>query len=184
MKTIDELISLKGRTAIITGASGHLGQHIALTIAELGGSLILVDKPHSNFSLLISMLKKNQPEKVECFECDLEDEEDRRRLISEINEDHSVGLSILINNAAFGGDTDLTGWVAALEDQSIETWRRAMEVNLTAATHPVKSVSPPKAALLMRILNPTEWSSFISEINLLRSSSSSKSHSKHSTFSG
>jgi NAD(P)-dependent dehydrogenase (short-subunit alcohol dehydrogenase family) len=38
----------------------------------------------------------------------------------------------LINNAAFVGATDLEGWNVPFEEQSIKTWRRAIEVNLTA----------------------------------------------------
>ena len=49
MRTITELIDLRGRVALITGATGGIGQEIALTIAELGGDLILVDRPRSNY---------------------------------------------------------------------------------------------------------------------------------------
>ena len=49
MKKISDLMNLKGRTALITGATGGIGQEIALTIAELGGDLLLVDRPGSNY---------------------------------------------------------------------------------------------------------------------------------------
>jgi NAD(P)-dependent dehydrogenase (short-subunit alcohol dehydrogenase family) len=42
------------------------------------------------------------------------------------------GLNILVNNAAFVGASDLPGWGVPFEQQTIETWRRALEVNLTA----------------------------------------------------
>lgn len=42
-------------------------------------------------------------------------------------------LNILINNAAFVGSSSLAGWAEPFEAQTIETWRRALEVNLTAA---------------------------------------------------
>ena len=41
---IVELMSLKGRRALITGAAGGLGIVIAETLAELGCDLILVDR--------------------------------------------------------------------------------------------------------------------------------------------
>jgi NAD(P)-dependent dehydrogenase (short-subunit alcohol dehydrogenase family) len=41
-------------------------------------------------------------------------------------------LNILINNAAFVGTSDLQGWSEPFERQTVETWRRALEVNLTA----------------------------------------------------
>ena len=42
------------------------------------------------------------------------------------------GLDILINNAAFVGTSDLEGWVTDFAHQSTQTWRKALEVNLTA----------------------------------------------------
>ena len=42
MKKISDLMNLKGRTALITGATGGIGQEIALTIAELGGDLLFL----------------------------------------------------------------------------------------------------------------------------------------------
>ena len=133
MKTINELMNLKGRRAIITGATGGLGKYMAATIIELGGGVVLIDRPGSDYSSIVSELEENKGADIHCFDCDLENEDDRKRLIARINKDYSTGLDILINNAAFGGATDLSGWVTKFEDQSVETWRRAIEVNLTAA---------------------------------------------------
>ena len=58
MKTISELINLEGRKAVITGATGGLGRHIASTIVELGGDIIMVDMPGSDYSSLTSDLRK------------------------------------------------------------------------------------------------------------------------------
>ena len=52
MRSIKELINLQNRTAMITGANGSIGKKIVKTIAELGGSLILVDKPGTDYSEL------------------------------------------------------------------------------------------------------------------------------------
>ena len=59
MKEISELINLKGRRALVTGAAGFIGQEIANTIAELGGDLILVDKPETDYSLMKSDINNN-----------------------------------------------------------------------------------------------------------------------------
>ena len=50
MRDISDLMSLKGKRALITGAVGGLGQEIALTIAELGGDLLLVDLPNTDYT--------------------------------------------------------------------------------------------------------------------------------------
>ena len=41
-------------------------------------------------------------------------------------------LNILVNNAAFVGTTELQGWNVPFEEQSLDAWRSALEVNLTA----------------------------------------------------
>ena len=47
-------------------------------------------------------------------------------------------IDVLINNAAFIGDEKLDGWNTKFENQSIESWRKAIEVNLTAIFELVK----------------------------------------------
>ena len=52
------------------------------------------------------------------------------------------GLNILINNAAFVGTSGLEGWGVPFEAQSVETWRRALEVNLTSVFHLCQGFTP------------------------------------------
>jgi len=63
---------------------------------------------------------------------DLEKQEQRAELIGWVKSG-AKGLNILINNAAFVGSSELQGWAVPFEEQSVETWRRALELNLTAA---------------------------------------------------
>ena len=130
MKTIKQLMDMTGRTTVITGATGGLGKHMAETVAELGSSLILVDRPDSSYDDLINKIQKNGVD-VEYVDCDLESLDERKKLIRYIN-DFSSSVDVLINNAAFGGTTELDGWISSFEEQSVDTWRRALEVNLTA----------------------------------------------------
>jgi NAD(P)-dependent dehydrogenase (short-subunit alcohol dehydrogenase family) len=134
MLTIKKLMNLRGRRALITGAAGCLGQVIAHTLGELGADLVLLDRPGTDFTFLEKDLISKWGVKVKLLLCDLEIEADRLKIINNVRDD-GVGLSILINNAAFLGATDLQGWVAPFEQQTVETWRRAIEVNLTAAFH-------------------------------------------------
>ena len=140
MKTIQELISLKGRRILLTGATGNIGKHIAITIAELGGDLVLTDIPGSDYSRLTKLIKEISNVNVESFDCQLEDEESRNRLVSHIN-GNDKPLNVIINNAAFVGTSELTGWATDFEDQTVETWRRVMEVNLTSVFDLCKGLS-------------------------------------------
>ena len=63
----------------------------------------------------------------------LEDEFERNELIKSCMSDGAV--DILINNAAFVGSSELDGWSVPFEEQAIDAWRRAIEVNLTSVFH-------------------------------------------------
>jgi NAD(P)-dependent dehydrogenase (short-subunit alcohol dehydrogenase family) len=129
--TLRELSNLKGRRALITGAGGHLGKVFGDTLAELGANLILVDLPGSNLEEMAARLIKQWGASVSIVYCDLEIQGQRLELIDNVKAT-GESLHILINNAAFGGTTKLSGWNVPLEEQTVETWRRAFEVNLVA----------------------------------------------------
>jgi NAD(P)-dependent dehydrogenase (short-subunit alcohol dehydrogenase family) len=141
MTSIHELMNLEGRRALITGATGALGSVIVETLAELKSELILVDRPGSDFTSLIDSLRKRWDVQIWHYFCDLEQHEQRIELIELIQSDHTA-LNILINNAAFVGTSELSGWAVPFEKQTVETWRRAIEVNLTAPFHLCQSFTP------------------------------------------
>jgi NAD(P)-dependent dehydrogenase (short-subunit alcohol dehydrogenase family) len=151
--TIKELSNLKGRRALITGAMGGLGKVMADSLAELGADLVLVDRPGSDFDSLSATLSERWDVKVECQACDLEQQAQRTELIAWLNSS-GQGLNILVNNAAFIDASDLQGWNVPFEKQTVETWRRALEVNLTAIFDLCQSLTPMlKAAEGANIIN-------------------------------
>jgi len=131
LQTIQKLMSLTGRRVLLTGATGNFGKSIAITIAELGGDLVLTDISGSDYSSLTQLIKEVSNVNVECFDCNLENAISRNNLITYLNEGNK-SLNVIINNAAFVGTSDLTGWATDFESQTIETWKRALEINLTA----------------------------------------------------
>jgi NAD(P)-dependent dehydrogenase (short-subunit alcohol dehydrogenase family) len=141
MTTVKELMNLAGRRALITGATGYLGRVMADTLAELGAELVLVDRPGSDFCSLEQQLTNTWGGRIQSIECDLECESQRNAMIEAASAD-GQGLNILINNAAFVGASNLQGWATAFEDQTLETWRRAIEVNLTATFHLCQAFTP------------------------------------------
>ncbi len=141
MITVAKLMSLEGRRALITGGAGNIARVFAQTLAELGASLLLVDRPNAEYGTLIRDIERQWNVKVQTVECDLELQSDRDQLIESVRRLEG-GLDILINNAAFVGTSNLQGWVTDFEHQTIETWRRALEVNLTAAFDLIKGLAP------------------------------------------
>lgn len=141
MTTLKEMMSLQGRRALITGGAGSLGKVMADTLAELGADLILVDRPGCLWRSLDKNLSDRWGCDVNLFECELESENQRQNLIDAVRAD-GRGLNILINNAAFVGTSELQGWAVPFEEQTLETWRRAIEVNLTAPFHLSQAFTP------------------------------------------
>ena len=141
MTTIKELSDLHGRRALITGAAGVLGRVFAETLAELGADLVLVDLPGSDFRTLNEGLIERWGVKVENHICDLENQSQRVDLIRKLLES-GLGLDVLINNAAFVGTSEMLGWAVPFGEQSVDTWRRALEVNLTAVFELCQGLSP------------------------------------------
>lgn len=97
-------------------------------------SLWLVDLGDSDGAFQAEEIAQKYGVRAEFVECDLEIEGSRAELIDRVSKSERQ-LAILVNNAAFVGETNLEGWVDSFESQSLVTWRRAMEVNLTSCFH-------------------------------------------------
>jgi NAD(P)-dependent dehydrogenase (short-subunit alcohol dehydrogenase family) len=141
MTTIKDLSNLAGRRALITGATGRLGKVFADSLAELGSDIILLDLPGSDFATLSETLEKRWGVNVEIMPCDLESENQRSEVIEYLT-NSGRGLNILVNNAALVGTSELSGWNVPFGEQSLSTWRRALEINLTAVFHLCQGLFP------------------------------------------
>ena len=114
-------------TALITGASAGIGREIALQLAPLAGTLVLVARRMDRLqSLREELLAINPDLRVECRRVDLANAEQVEALCAELNED-GYDLDFLINNAGFGdaGPFESSDW------RKVE---RMLEVNVVALT--------------------------------------------------
>lgn len=133
--------NLEGQWALVTGASGHIGSQVCDYLAELGANLVIVDRNSTALLSLKERLLTGHKVEVVVLECDLESESSRRELRRQILE-AELPLDILIHSAAFVGTSDLSGWGVPFQAQSLITWRRALEVNLTSVFHLVQLLEP------------------------------------------
>jgi len=123
---------MDGRVCLITGAAGHLGRAFASALAELGAALVLVDRDAIALESVVFELTRKFKTPVDLICCDLEFEDQIKAIPLAVESRHGK-LDVLVNNAAFVGSDTLQGWATDFDHQSLTTWRRALEVNLTAA---------------------------------------------------
>ncbi len=125
------MISLAGKTAVITGAAGGIGRALCAQFAELGASVIACDLDDAGLQDLAA------PE-IRTLAADITDAESfgegLQRLV-----DGSQAPTILVNNAGF--TTAETLATCTLAD-----WRREVEGNLTGAYIVTEAVRPGMAA--------------------------------------
>ncbi len=130
-KSLAELMSLKGRVSVITGGAGHIGSVAADGLAELGSSIAVLDLRQDAAIATATLLAQKWGVEAEGFGVDLENADAIAATVEAIRTRFGR-VDTLVNCAAFVGTSGLTGWAVPFEQQSIETWRRALEVNLTA----------------------------------------------------
>ena len=152
MATLHDLMNLNGRRILITGAAGWLGRTMADALAELGATVLLVDRDAHTLAQVTEDLRSRWEVDILCYHIDLEEHSQRSQLISAIL-DSGERLHVLINNAAFVGTSGLSGWAEPFAGQSVETWRRALEVNLTAAFDLCQGFAPLLANASGSIVN-------------------------------
>ena len=124
-----------GKTALITGAAGGLGQAMAWMMAREGARVAVTDMNLEGVQGLADAINAEHPGAAFAFAHDVTDE---RQWISVIDQAVAAmgGLSILVNNAGIGGE--LT-WV---EEDSLENWRRVQAVNVESIMLGCKHAMP------------------------------------------
>lgn len=130
MHTAD-LFSLQGRTAIITGGAGMLGQKHAEAIADMGGIPVLLDLPSPRLDEAVRRLAECYKAPVLAVPADITRKEDVERAVATVMERFEK-IDILLNNAALTGKgRAIEGMYAPFEEYPLSLWSEALDVNLT-----------------------------------------------------
>src|SRR6201996_729347 len=102
-KSLKELLSLKGKTALITGGAGYLGTAISETLAELGADVILASRDKAKCEKKCEEIKQQTggATRAIAMELDLLKKEAYKPFIDELHQ-HVGAIDILVNNAWSG----------------------------------------------------------------------------------
>lgn len=141
MRSLKNLMDMNGRAVLITGGVGHIGRTMADAVAEMGASVAIADLNEEDCRSTAEWLADRHRGQAASLALDLADEQAVVSLPGRVAE--QLGrLDVLINCAAFVGTSGLEGWVVPFEEQSVDTWRRAIEVNLTSVFTLTQSAAP------------------------------------------
>jgi NAD(P)-dependent dehydrogenase (short-subunit alcohol dehydrogenase family) len=124
---ITDLIGLRGRTVIVTGAGGAIGSTVASTLAEAGGAMVLVERDRARLDAVAARLRRAGNDHL-AIAADSCDEEDFRRVVQAATE----------RFGAIDGLMCLVGGVEAEEfgpmlTAGIRTYDAMMDRNLRSA---------------------------------------------------
>ncbi|MDR6124009.1 3-oxoacyl-[acyl-carrier protein] reductase [Bacillus sp. SLBN-46] len=127
------MISLTGKTALVTGAGRGIGRATAIALAKEGVNLGLIGLNMSNLEKVAAELA-HYDVKVSAATADVTDLESVTHAVEHIKSDLGA-IDILINNAGvakFGGFLDLTP----------EEWEKIIQVNLMGVYNVTRAVLP------------------------------------------
>lgn len=121
MRTTQELFSLAGKTALITGGSRGLGLQMAEALGEQGAKIVISSRKQADLDEAVAHLKERGIE-ASAIAADLAQEAHIQPLVDEAIK--RLGhIDILINNAG-------ASWGAAAEDYPVEAWDKVMNLNI------------------------------------------------------
>jgi NAD(P)-dependent dehydrogenase (short-subunit alcohol dehydrogenase family) len=123
MRTVQELMSLQGRTAIVTGGSRGLGLQMAEALGEQGARVLLAARKQEELEGAVVHLRARGIA-ADSLAADLS-EADAIQAFAEAALERLGQVDILVNNA---GAT----WGAPAEDYPLEAWDKVMNLNVRA----------------------------------------------------
>ncbi|MEU6378864.1 SDR family oxidoreductase [Streptomyces sp. NPDC046909] len=137
-----ELFSLRGRTAVVTGASSGLGARFTTVLAAAGAHVLAAARRLDRLKELA-----HEDPLIHPVGCDVSREEDRVRLM-ETALDETGRIDVLVNNAGAPG-------AVRAEDESADDFADVLAVNLVAPFHlarllaeaPAAEAGPPRSVV-------------------------------------
>lgn len=118
---MNNLFDLKGRVAVVTGASSGLGADAAIAYAEYGAGVALLARRIEKLEEIAKEIR-GRGGRALAVECDVESEESVKKAVGEVME-HFGRIDILLNNAGVAK-------IGGVDEVPVEDWDKTLNVNL------------------------------------------------------
>ncbi|MEU5341566.1 SDR family NAD(P)-dependent oxidoreductase [Streptomyces sp. NPDC020766] len=130
-------MTVRGRTALITGGGGPLGRAFALALAQAGAQVILVGRGEQALADTATRVAKDGG-RARTAVCDVSAPESVRALSDQLADEE---VSLLVNNAGVAGP------VKPLTDIDAEEWDDVFAVNVRGVYLMCRAFLPPMIAV-------------------------------------
>ncbi|MBR5586394.1 MAG: SDR family oxidoreductase [Clostridia bacterium] len=127
-------MNFKGKTALVTGAAQGIGRGTAVTFAQNGAKVVIVDVNEEKLMELKAELEKNGTE-VLAYVCDISDEKKVNEVAADALEKFGR-IDVLVNNAAVFRD------FSDFVDSSTELWRKYIDINIMGTMFFTRALLP------------------------------------------
>ena len=139
--------SIKGRTALVTGAASGMGRATAHLFAREGANVAVTDLDQTRVDVVVAEIKEAGFDAVEGWALDVSNTDQINSVVAQIGE-HWGGLDIVVNNAGFAVPIQFA------DDNYDDVWNASLAVMLTAHQQIVRAALPYlKASDSARIVN-------------------------------
>ncbi|WP_192177779.1 SDR family oxidoreductase [Mesorhizobium amorphae] len=135
MSYLDELFSVAGKTALVTGAATGIGRMAATALVKAGASVMIASRKGEDCVKVAAELNGlGASGRAEGFAGDVSSEAGIAALVAEVKL-RAEKLHILVNNAG-------VSWGAPLESFPYSAWAKVLGVNVTAVFHLTRELLP------------------------------------------
>ena len=135
MGYLDDLFSVRGKVALVTGGATGIGRMIAQALAEGGATVMICSRKGEACAATAEEINATGPAGlVESFAADVSTPEGVAALVAEVT-GRVARLDILVNNAGIT-------WGEPYESFPMEQWTRIMDVNVGAMFTLTRDLTP------------------------------------------
>jgi gluconate 5-dehydrogenase len=146
-KSLQELLTLKGKTAVVTGGAGYLGTAICETLAELGANLIIASRDQAKCEEKCEEIVRLSGGSVQAvgLELDVLKKDSANKFFDQVHQQFEE-IDILVNNSWSGNKNS---W----ESISDEDWEHDIDMSLNSVFRITKAAFPDLKTTRGVILN-------------------------------
>jgi NAD(P)-dependent dehydrogenase (short-subunit alcohol dehydrogenase family) len=123
--------NIRGQVVVVTGATSGIGRETALAFARAGARVVVAGRREERLTELVDEIGRDDALAVRT---DVSDEKAVKALVAQA-EKRFKRIDVLVNNAGIGA-------AARFEEQSLDDFRRIMDVNFWGAIYACKAVVP------------------------------------------